>query len=199
MAVKIEKTFQAQQPIEKVWSLLSDPKKVVVCVPGAQITEQVDERNYKGAISMKIGPTVTDFRGQIEILRLDPQAHEIEIMGKGQDVRGKGGASMKMTGSLRPLPDGGTEVISVSEVSVVGILAQVGSRMINEVSNIMFQQFVANFQEQLKAIPDAKSLGAAAATPPQPAPPAKPIKALPLIFSALWAAIKRLFSGSKKN
>ena len=199
MAVKIEKTFQAQQPIEKVWSLLSDPKKVVVCVPGAQITEQVDDRNYKGAISMKIGPTVTDFRGQIEILRLDPQAHEIEIMGKGQDVRGKGGASMKMTGSLRALPDGGTEVVSVSEVSVVGILAQVGSRMINEVSNIMFQQFVANFQEQLKAIPDAKSLGAAVAAPSQPAPAAKPIKAIPLIFSALWSAIKRLFSRSKKN
>ena len=199
MAVKIEKTFQAQQPIDKVWSLLSNPKKVVVCVPGAQITEQVDDRNYKGSISMKIGPTVTDFRGQIEILRLDAQAHEIEIMGKGQDVRGKGGASMKMTGSLRPLPDGGTEVISVSEISVVGILAQVGSRMINEVSNIMFQQFVANFQEQLKAIPDAKSLGAAAAAPSQPGPAAKPIRAIPLIFSALWAAIKRLFSRSKKN
>src|SRR5215469_14676595 len=99
MAVKIEKTFPAQQPIDKVWSFLIDPKKVVVCVPGAQITEQVDDRNYKGSISMKIGPTTTDFRGQIEILRRHAQAHVIEIMGKGQDIRGKGGASMKMTGS----------------------------------------------------------------------------------------------------
>ena len=26
------------------------------CVPGAQITEQVDEKTYKGAISVKVGP-----------------------------------------------------------------------------------------------------------------------------------------------
>lgn len=197
MATKIEKTFQAQQPIEKVWGLLSDPTKVVVCVPGAQITEKIDDRHYKGSISMKIGPTVTDFRGQIEILRLDEQAHEIEIMGKGQDVRGKGGASMKMTGTLRALPDGGTEVVSISEISVVGILAQVGSRMINEVSNIVFQQFVANFQEQLKAIPDAKSLGAAVAAPPATA--ARPIKAFPLLLSAIWAAITGLFRRKKAD
>lgn len=197
MAVKIEKTFQAQQPIDKVWSFLSDPQRVVVCVPGAQITEKVDDKNYKGAISMKVGPTVTDFRGEIQILRLDSQAHEIEIMGKGKDVRGKGGASMKMTGTLRALPDGGTEVVSVSEVSVVGILAQVGSRMINEVSNIVFQQFVTNFQEQLKAIPDAKSLGAAAAA--HPAPAAKPIKAFPLLLSAIWAAITGLFRRKKTD
>ncbi|HEY6352194.1 MAG TPA: SRPBCC family protein [Candidatus Angelobacter sp.] len=195
MAVKIEKTFQVQQPIEKVWNFLSDPKKVVVCVPGAKITEQVDDHNYKGSISMKVGPTVTDFSGEIQILRLDAQAREIEILGKGKDVRGKGGASMKMTGSLRSLPDGGTEVVSVSEVSVVGILAQVGSRMINEVSNIMFRQFVVNFQEQLKAIPGPTSLGAAAATLAAP----KPIKALPLALRALWAAITRLFRRGKTD
>ena len=45
---------------------------------------------------------------------------------------------MKMTGKLRALEDGGTEVTSVSEVNVVGILAQMGSRVITEVSNIMF-------------------------------------------------------------
>ena len=183
--------------MEKVWSFLSDPGKVVVCVPGAQITEQIDDRHYKGSISMKVGPTVTDFRGEIEILRLDVQAREIEIRGKGQDVRGKGGASMKMTGSLRALPDGGTEVISVSEVSVVGILAQVGSRMIHEVSNVMFQQFVVNFQEQLKAIPNPMSLGAAAVTGPPPPVP-KPINAFSLALSALWAAIKGLFRHSSK-
>src|SRR5579864_8318881 len=105
MAVKIEKTFQVQQPIEKAWNFLSDPERVVVCVPGAKITERVDDRNYKGSISMKVGPTVTDFSGEIQILRLDAQAHEIEILGKGKDVRGKGGASMRMTGSLRSLPD----------------------------------------------------------------------------------------------
>ena len=40
-------------------------------------------------------------------------------------MRGKGSASMKMTGKLRAV-DGGTEVINISELNVVGILAQMG-------------------------------------------------------------------------
>src|ERR1700740_469785 len=133
MALKIEKTFQVNEPVEKVWDFLSDPRKVATCVPGAQITEQVDEKTYKGAISVKVGPSVTDYKGEVQIVRLDPENHEIEILGKGQDVRGRGSASMKMTGKLRALADGGTEVTSISEIGGVGILGQMGSRGVPEV------------------------------------------------------------------
>src|SRR5262249_52670142 len=188
MLVKIEKTFQVKYPIENVWAPLSDPKKVVVCVPGAQIVEQVDERTYKGTINVKVGPSVSDYRGDVQILKLDPQSHEIEILGRGTEVRGKGSASMKMTAKLQALPDGGTEVVSVSEINIVGILAQVGSRMINEVSNILFQQFVTNFQQQLEQMQDVTTTEGKGDAAAQPSPP-KPVRALPLILSALWAAI----------
>ncbi|HEY6308326.1 MAG TPA: SRPBCC family protein [Candidatus Angelobacter sp.] len=184
MAVKIEKSFQVQEPVEKVWQFLSDPRKVVTCVPGAQITEQVDERTYKGAISVKVGPSVTDYRGEVQIVRLDAQAHEIEILGKGQDVRGKGSASMKMTGKLTALPDGGAEVVTVSELNVVGILAQMGNRVINEVSNIMFEKFMNDFRQKLQAGPDQ------AAPESQPSGP-KPVSAVSVAFSALKAAVTR--------
>src|SRR5271155_4168892 len=155
MAVQIEKTFQVKEPVEQVWGLLSDPRRIAICVPGAKITEQVDEKTYKGTISVKVGPSSTDYKGELEIVRLDSENHEIEILGKGQDVRGRGSASMKMTGKARSLDDGGTEITSVSEVNVVGILAQMGSRMISEVSNIIFAQFIKNFQAQLQQPADA--------------------------------------------
>ena len=81
MAIRIEKTFQVQQPVAPVWNFLSDPRKVVTCVPGAQITEQVSENNYKGTISVKVGPSVTDYSGEVQIVRSDPQNYEIEILG----------------------------------------------------------------------------------------------------------------------
>ena len=111
MAIRIEKTFRVEEPAEKVWALLSDPRKVATCVPGAQITEQIDDKNYKGAIKVKVGPSSNEFKGELQVLKLDAQTHELEIMGKGQDVRGKGSASMKMTGKLNAV-DGGTEVVS---------------------------------------------------------------------------------------
>lgn len=179
MAMQIEKSFQVKQSIEKVWSLLSDPRRVAACVPGAKITEQVDENRYKGAISVKVGPSATDYKGELEIVRLDAENHELEILGKGQDVRGRGSASMKMTGKLRSLEDGGTEVTSVSEVNVVGILAQMGSRVISEVSNIMFGQFIKNFQTQLQQPVDAVEAEA------------KPINAASLAWAAAKGAFRR--------
>jgi carbon monoxide dehydrogenase subunit G len=167
MAMQIEKSFQVKEPIEKVWSLLSDPRRVAACVPGAKITEQVDEKTYKGTISVKVGPSATDYKGELEIVRLDPESHELEILGKGQDVRGRGSASMRMTGKLRSLEDGGTEVI----------LAQMGSRVISEVSNIMFGQFIKNFQAQLQQPEDAAAVEA------------KPLNAA----SVAWAAAKGAF------
>jgi carbon monoxide dehydrogenase subunit G len=195
MAVKSELTFQVPAPIEKVWALLSDPKKVATCVPGAQITEQVDDKTYRGSISVKVGPSVTDYKGEVQIVRMDAQSYEMEILGKGQDVRGKGSASMKMTGKLRTLPGGATEVASVSEVNVVGILAQMGSRVINEVSNIMFEQFTRNFQEKLQQeSAGAPVPGAAEAA----APAAKPIGGLSLAWRAFWSMIAGLFGRKSK-
>lgn len=177
MAMQIEKSFQVKDPIEKVWSLLSDPRRVAACVPGATITEQVDEETYKGTISVKVGPSATDYKGELQIVRLNSENHELEILGKGQDVRGRGSASMRMTGKLRSLEDGGTEVTSVSEVNVVGLLAQMGSRVISEVSNIMFGQFIKNFQAQLQQPADAVETET------------KPISAA----SVAWAAAKGAF------
>lgn len=185
MALRVEKSFQVPEPIENVWAILSDPRKVATCVPGAQITGQLDEKTYQGAISVKVGPSVTNYKGEVQIIRLDAQAHEIEILGKGQDVRGRGSASMKMTGQLRALSDGGTEVTSVSEVNVVGILAQMGSRVITEVSNIMFDEFTKNFQARLKQPADEPEAQESAAGE------VSPINAR----SLAWKAAKGLFRG----
>ena len=161
---------------------------MATCIPGAQITEQVDDKTYKGAISVKVGPSVTDYKGEVQIIRLDNATHEIELVGKGQDVRGKGSASMKMTGKLRALDANSTEMVSDSELNVVGILAQMGARVINEVSNIMFEQFTTNFRQKLQ--------GGGAATDEAIA---KPISGLGLAFSALKATITGHSAGETKS
>ena len=206
MAVRVEKNFQVKEPLEKVWKLLSDPAGVVTCVPGARLTEKLDERNFKGSISVKVGPSVTDYKGEVRIERLDDEAHEIELAGKGLDTRGRGSASMKMTGRLRPLADGATEVSAISEVNVVGALAQFGGRMIQDVSDFMFAEFVKRFQQQLQLIPsdsDPAPQAAASTVPadaapvtPPGAPPAPnaPIDAVNLFYRTLGAAIGRLLA-----
>jgi carbon monoxide dehydrogenase subunit G len=179
MAMQIEKTFRVEEPIDQVWSLLSDPRRVAVCGHGGQITEQVNETSDKGAITVSVGPSTTDYKGELQIVRLDADNHDIEIVGKGQDVKGRGSASMKMTGKARSLENGGTEVISISEINVVGILAQMGARVINEVSNVIFGQFIKNFQAQLRQPGDATTTEA------------KPLSAAAVAWAAAKGALHR--------
>jgi uncharacterized protein len=188
MAIKIEKTFQVQEPLDRVWKFLSDPREVASCVPGAQVTDTVDDRTYKGLIKVQVGPSVTDYRGEARIELLDNEKHEIQMVGKGQDVRGKGSASMKMTGQARALPDGSTEVVTVSEVNVVGLLAQLGARMIQEVSNKMFEEFTANLRAHLQQerVAGAEPASGTAAQP-------QPIKAVPLVLSVAGERVGRFF------
>jgi len=205
LALRIEKTFQVTQPIEQVWSLLSDPAKVASCVPGAQIREKVDDKTFKGSISVKVGPSLTDYKGEVQILRLDRQNHEIEIQGKGQDVRGRGSASLTMTGKLAALDGGVTQVTSVSEVNVVGILAQMGSRVITEVSNIMFDKFSQNFRALLEQSADQPTVANVATDTAVPTPlvqPPAPVEggtiawqAITQMFGRWLQALKNLFSG----
>jgi len=61
---------------------------------------------------------------------------------------------MKMVGKLRSLPQGGTEVVGSSEITMTGLLAQFGSRVIEEISNQMFEQFTQGMQKNVGRLRD---------------------------------------------
>jgi uncharacterized protein len=200
MAIRTEKTFEVQEPLEHVWKFISDPRKVVNCLPGAQITEAVDDRTFKGVIKVQVGPSVTAYNGQVQIERLDEEKHEIEFLGKGQVIRGKGSALVKMTGRVQSLPNGNTEVVSVAEVNVVGLLAQMGGRMIGEVSNQIFDAFNSNFAARLQQERVSSSDPAQA---PIAMEEVKPLQALPMILSAaresVAGSVRRIFKGRDQS
>ena len=148
MTTTINKSFHADHPIDDVWNTLIDPNKIVVCVPGAHLTEQVDENNYKGGVELKFGPVKAKYDGVITFVERDAAAKKMVLNGKGNDSKGKGNAEMTMSAQLTE-KDGGTDVNVTMEINVSGMLAQFGSRLINDVSNQVFDQFVNNFKAQL--------------------------------------------------
>ena len=174
MALEISKTFTIDAPKKAVWEFLTDPYRVARCLPGAAITEKIDEKNYTGTITVKVGPVSASYKGKIRFERLDPEAGTAEIVASGQDVKGKGGADMRMQSRLREAAPGKTEVSATSQVNITGILAQMGARMIQDVSDQMLQKFTEAMQAELgsRGKPEGNSPAAAAASPaPASAPP----------------------------
>ncbi len=157
MNTKITKSFDIDQPIDLVWKSLADPEDIVTCVPGASITEKVDDRNYKGAVVTKFGPIKASYAGDIEIIELDEVNHKMTLKGRGLDSKGKGSADMVMVGTLSDA-EGPTHVDFNMDITIIGTLAQFGSRLINDVSDQLLNQFVANFQNKLaEAAPTSSS------------------------------------------
>ena len=152
MALEISKSFVVKASPEAAWSFLTDPVRVARCLPGAQITNQVDEKTYAGTITMKVGPVAASYKGTMTFERLDPVARTAALVAAGQDVRGKGGADMRMTSRLVERAPGETEVQITSQVNVMGILAQFGRGMIQDVSDQMFEKFVAAARAELESV-----------------------------------------------
>ncbi len=150
MAIPIEKSFVVKAPADRVWEFLTDPHRVAKCLPGAAITEQLDDQTYAGTMTVKVGPVSASYKGQVRFERLDSDARVAELTGRGLDVRGKGGADMRMTSRLVERGPGETEVMVTSEVSVTGILAQFGRGMIQDVSDQMFEKFTEGMRAELE-------------------------------------------------
>ena len=148
MSIEIEQGFTIDAPIGEVWLFLTDPHRVAACLPGAAITGQEDQ-TYTGTMNIKVGPVMSSYKGKMQFDRLDRDTWTVELTASGHDVRGKGGADLKMTSQLHDRA-GGTEVTIKSEVAVMGILAQFGRGMIQDVSDQLFQQFTAAMRAELE-------------------------------------------------
>ena len=167
MAFEITKTFVVKAPPDAVWAFLTDPQRVARSLPGAAITEKVDEKTWLGTMTVKVGPVQSSYRGKAVFERLDPTTRTAEIVATGQDVRGRGGADMRLTSSVKELEPGEVEVSAVAKVNVTGILAQMGRGMIQDVSDQLFQVLSQRMRAELEAASAPPSTQAAkpASTP----------------------------------
>jgi carbon monoxide dehydrogenase subunit G len=161
--IRVEQNLVLAAPPEAVWNVITDPRQVAACLPGAEVTEQRPDGSYAGTISLKIGPVTVTYRGVLRFERLDPASLEAEMVGQGQDVKGKGGAELRMRSQLRRLEGGGTELLVTGDVGVRGLLAQLGRGMIESVAGYMFEEFAATLDRRLAA-------DSAGATPASPTP-----------------------------
>ena len=208
MEVKLEKTYELDVDAAAAWALLSDVRAVAGCMPGAEITEQIDANSYKGAVKVKVGPALAQFGGTVDVIECAPAERRMVMRGKGAD-KGGSSASMDLSAVIEPAADGASGSLLHGHASVVvnGKFAQFGGRMMTQVSEMMLGQFVDNFRVAARELAarqapvaaagadagEAATEAPAAAVAPAAAPrqAAREINGLAL----LWALIKGWFGG----
>lgn len=182
----IEDRFTVGTPVDRLWAILKDVERIAPCLPGAELTEAVDDRTWKGRVYVRFGPVQLAFQGTVVIEELDDVAHRAKLSAKGTEQRGKGAATAVVGSWLEPAEDGGTTVQIRSEITLTGPAAQLSRGLLPEVSRVLTGQFA----DCLRATVEADA-GPSAEAEPAAAP--RTIGAFGLGLRALWSAIARSF------
>src|ERR1700676_2319770 len=165
-----------------------DIRRIAPCMPGAEVTEVVDDTTYKGRIAVRLGPVALAFAGVIKFEELDGVNYKARVKAQGSDAKGRGGADA--TASFRLEPAGsGSKVLVHTDLALSGAVAQYGRGVgiIQATAAQIMTQFAANLKAQIAerdaAAPSAQ-LSAAAA---------RPISGFSLMAKVIWNAVVSWF------
>jgi carbon monoxide dehydrogenase subunit G len=198
--MQIENEFTVPAKVEDLWDYLLDIERVAPCMPGAELTETVDDHTWKGKVNMRLGPVSLAFAGTVSMDDRDDQAHRIVFHAKGMEQKGKGAANASVTSWLEP-GDGETTVKMTADIQLSGSVAQLSRGLLPEVSRKLTGQFADCLRANMEAVGAAAEVSATApqATagtaerPPGAPVRAKPISGIRLGLSATWSAIVGFF------
>ena len=202
--MQFDNSFEVPLPPAEAWPVLMDIRRIAPCMPGAELTEVVDDKTYKGRIAVRLGPVALAFAGVIRFDELDNANHTARVSAQGSDAKGRGGASATAAFRLEPVA-GGSKVLVHTDLALSGAVAQYGRGvgMIQATAAQIMGQFAKNLGEMVAQRGDTappatpaspQILPAAASAAAAPAPAAKPISGFSLMAKVLWDAIVRLFT-----
>lgn len=187
--MKFENAFAVAAPIDEVYAALLDVERVAPCVPGAQVLERTGEDAYKVGIKVKVGPMSMTYRGSVEIVDRDAEAHRAVMSAKAKETRGQGTADAQV--QMQLMPDNGATLGTINaDVQLSGKAAAMGQEIIKDVSARIVETFSENLAAMLAERPgevaeappaaepeagEPEAAGEAPSPPPLAPPPPTPV------------------------
>jgi carbon monoxide dehydrogenase subunit G len=215
--MQIQNEFVVKAPIDRVWKHMLDVENVAPCMPGAELTDVVDDHTWKGKTNIKVGPVSLSFAGTVVLQDRDDAAHRVVLKAQGMEQRGKGAASALATSQLSEV-EGGTKVVLDTDLTISGAVAQYGRGMIADISQRLTREFAQCLEANIiageaasgggdagdeieapqaesspVAAPEQQADAGTAPANPTPTQTAKPVRGFRLAVWALWRAVVRFF------
>jgi uncharacterized protein len=129
MAVELDHSFTTARPIDESYETILDLERVVPCVEGGSVLEEIDASSVRAEIKVKMGAMSMTFTGTVEIVEQDAAAHRAVMRVKSKEAGGQGFANADVTFALAN--GGGTihtraqitgKAASMGEGVMVGVL-----------------------------------------------------------------------------
>ncbi|MFL5219324.1 MAG: SRPBCC family protein, partial [Microvirga sp.] len=148
-------------PPDQVFAYLLDINKVVGCVPGAELTEVVDESTFKGKVKVKVGPITVAYSGTARISDRNDAERVATLSAEGRETTGPGSARASAEMRVQTAGEGSLVTIT-TEYHIAGRVAQFGRGVMEDVSRRLIGEMARCIQTNLEADEPAEDDVAAA-------------------------------------
>ena len=143
--MKFSSTYAFEAPGEKVFGALVDPAILQKCIDGCEKMERTGEDIYDAHLKIGVAGIKGSYIGKVRIEeQKPPESFTLRIEGKGGPGWVKGTARLQISPK-----DVGSELQCESEGQVGGLIAQVGSRLVEAVAKKMQDEFFRKLGQQL--------------------------------------------------
>ncbi len=191
--MRLDNSFDVPIAPAEAWRILTDVERIAPCVPGAKLTEVLDDNAYKGVVQVKLGPVSLAFDGKAQFTERDDDAHTAKLRANGRETRNRGTADADVIFALEPHGDG-TVVRIETELQLSGPVAQYGRSqgVILSVSEEMIDRFATALKRDILAADTAAAPDTQPASPTTDTPP--PASGVSIGFGAVLRMIRRFFA-----
>ena len=143
--MKLSATYTLKATQEKVFAALIDPAILQKCIDGCEKMEKTGEDSYAAHLKIGVAGIKGSYVGKIRIAEQNPpESFTLQVAGKGVPGWVKGTARVQIS------PKGeGSELQCESEGQVGGVIAAVGSRLVEAAAKKMLHEFFRKLGEQL--------------------------------------------------
>lgn len=153
--VKLAGSHEFDAPKEAVWEALLDPDVLSRILPGCKQLDRAGDNEFKGEISIRVGPVQGSFNGTVNLRDIDPpNSYRMELAGQGRPGYVKG------TGALRLEGDAPTTLHYDGDAQLSGRIASVGQRLVDSTARSLTRQGLQSLENII----------AARLQPPEPEP-----------------------------
>src|SRR4051812_20761282 len=83
----VHESFSVPSDPRTVWDVISDPRTVVGCVPGASLGEQQEDGSWDAGVGVKFGPVRVTLNARVT-LDLDDATMVGHVTARGKDNQG---------------------------------------------------------------------------------------------------------------
>ena len=195
--MQLENSFQVSAPPDEVFAYLLDVNKVVSCVPGAELTEVVDQSTFQGKVKVKVGPITVAYSGTARISERNDADRVATLTAEGRETTGPGSA--RATAEMRVQTAGEGSLVQITtEYHIAGRVAQFGRGVMEDVSKRIVNEMARCIQANLESDEPAEDDVAAAVSRSSSAAAvaaktARPVSAFSLLLHLISVRVRRLF------